>query len=77
MRASVKELAGGGVFSLKGVGALELCETRGFIVGVMDGMRKIGSSREAARREREEEEEEEEGGAQGDGGVDIDDDIGL
>lgn len=63
MRASVKDLAGGGVFSLKGVGAMEVCEGRGFIVGVMDGMRKIGASREAGRRERE----EEGGGGVGDG----------
>lgn len=56
MRALVKELTGGGgVFILKGVGAMEVCEGRGFIVGVMDGMRKIGASKEAERRQREDE----------------------
>jgi GINS complex subunit 2 len=55
MRGSMKALDGGGVFSLRGVGALEVAEGRGFIVGVMDGLRRIGASREAARREREEE----------------------
>ncbi len=54
MRASVKVLEGGGVSSLKGVGAMEVAEGRGFIVGVMDGLRKLGASREVARREREE-----------------------
>lgn len=56
MRASTKDLEGGGVNSLKGVGAMELSEGRGFMVGVMDGLRKLGSSREAVRREREDEE---------------------
>ncbi|KAH7391586.1 hypothetical protein BKA64DRAFT_677981 [Cadophora sp. MPI-SDFR-AT-0126] len=54
MRASVKVLEGGGVSSLRGVGAMEVAEGRGFIVGVMDGLRKLGASREIARREREE-----------------------
>lgn len=56
MRGSTKDLEGGGVSSFRGVGAMEVSEGRGFIVGVMDGLRKLGSSREAARREREEEE---------------------
>lgn len=54
MRASVKELDGGGISSLRGVGAMEVAEGRGFIVGVMDGLRKLGASREVARRERDE-----------------------
>lgn len=56
MRHRTADLEGGGVTSLLGVGAMEVSEGRGFIVGVMDGMRKLGSSREAARREREEDE---------------------
>jgi GINS complex subunit 2 len=56
MRGSTKDLEGGGVSSLRGVGAMEVSEGRGFIVGVMDGLRKLGASREVARREREEEE---------------------
>ena len=72
MRASTKDLEGGGVSSLRGVGAMEVAEGRGFIVGVMDGLRKLGSSREAARRERE----EDEGG--GNGGVsDEDEEMGF
>lgn len=57
MRASVKMLGGGGVSSLKGVGAMEVSEGRQFIVGVMDGLRKLGQSREMTRREREEDED--------------------
>lgn len=56
MRGSTKDLEGGGVSSLMGVGAMEVSEGRGFIVGVMDGLRKLGSSREAARREKEDDE---------------------
>lgn len=44
--------------SLDGVGAMEISESRGFIVEVMGGLRIIGASREAARREREQEERE-------------------
>ena len=56
MRHRTADLEGGGVTSLLGVGSMEVSEGRGFIVGVMDGLRKLGSSREAARREREEDE---------------------
>ena len=55
MRSSTKELEGGGVVSLKGVGAMEVAEGRQFVVGVMDGLRKLGASRETERRRREEE----------------------
>lgn len=58
MRASIRVLEGGGVSSLRGVGAMEVAEGRGFIVGVMDGLRLLGASREVARREREAEGEE-------------------
>ncbi|KAL4957164.1 GINS complex protein-domain-containing protein [Aspergillus filifer] len=42
---------GGGV-ALTGVGAMEIGEGRGFIGGVVDGLRKIGTSKEQARREQ-------------------------
>lgn len=44
-----------GVMSLRGVGAMELAESRGFVTAVVDGVRKIGASAEAARRDEEEE----------------------
>jgi len=56
IRASTDELEGGGITTLRGVGAMEVAEGRAFIVGVMDGLRKLGASREAARREREDDE---------------------
>ena len=70
MRSSVKTLEGGGLTSLLGVGAMEISEGRRFIVGVMDGLRKLGESRETARRMRE----EEDGGA---GGGDSEDDMDM
>jgi GINS complex subunit 2 len=66
MRASTKELEGGGVSSLRGVGAMEVAEGRQFLVGVMDGLRKLGQSKEVARREREEDEGGRAGGADSD-----------
>jgi len=58
MRAGVAVLDGAGVVSLKGVGGMEVGEGRAFIGGVIDGLRKVGASREQARREREAEERE-------------------
>jgi GINS complex subunit 2 len=52
----MKGLEGGGVVSLRGVGAMEVAVERGFVVGVVGGLRAVGGSREAARREREGEE---------------------
>ncbi|KAJ6012032.1 hypothetical protein N7499_012998 [Penicillium canescens] len=43
---------GGGGVALTGVGSMELGEERGFVTGVVDGLRKIGSSKEQARREQ-------------------------
>lgn len=55
MRKRVEDLEGDGSGLLfDGVGAMEVGEGRGFIVGVVDGLRKIGASKEQARREREE-----------------------
>ncbi|KAI9854137.1 MAG: DNA replication protein psf2 [Vezdaea acicularis] len=55
MRDSAGVLAGEGVVSLTGVGGLEVSEYRGFVGGVVEGLRKIGAAREQARKEREEE----------------------
>ncbi|RFU28471.1 hypothetical protein B7463_g7850, partial [Scytalidium lignicola] len=73
MRGSTSVLEGGGVISLMGVGAMEVAEGRGFAVGVMDGLRKLGASKELARRERE----EEEGAGGGNDDSDEDDGMGL
>ncbi|KAK0641351.1 DNA replication complex GINS protein psf-2 [Cercophora newfieldiana] len=56
MRSSTSTLEsfGGGLTSLRGVGAMELAESRGFVLGVVDGVRKLGASAEATRREEEE-----------------------
>jgi GINS complex subunit 2 len=58
MRASTAQLDDGvaGVMSLRGVGAMELAESRGFVLGVAEGVRKLGASAEATRREEEDEE---------------------
>lgn len=56
MRGSTVHLEGGdGVLNLRGVGAMELAESRGFVLGVVEGVRKLGASAEAGRREEEEE----------------------
>lgn len=74
MRASTTQLESGvdGVMSLRGVGAMELAESRTFVTGVVDGVRKIGASTETARRE----EEEANGGAYNDEDA-SDEDMGL
>jgi GINS complex subunit 2 len=59
MRKGIEVLTGEGEgVRLDGVGAMEVGESRGFITGVIDGLRKIGTSREQARKEREAEEPE-------------------
>jgi GINS complex subunit 2 len=68
----MKGLEGGGVVSLRGVGAMEVAVERGFVTNVIGGLRTIGSSREAGRRERE----GEDGGGRG-GGGDEDDEMDL
>ncbi|KAI1775092.1 GINS complex, PSF2 component [Hypoxylon cercidicola] len=62
MRGSTVHLEGGGVLSLRGVGAMELAESRGFVLGVVEGVRKLGASAEASRREEEEERRNDGGG---------------
>lgn len=73
MRSSTAQLEGGvdGVMSLRGVGAMELAESRGFVIGVVEGVRKIGASVEVSRRE----EDEERGGRESDEASD--EDMGL
>ena len=57
---------------ITGMGGLEIAENRGFFTGLVDGLRKIGASGEAARREREAEEGEDEYG-----GDDSDESMGV
>lgn len=74
MRASTTQLESGvdSVMSLRGVGAMELAESRAFVIGVVEGVRKIGASAEAVRRE----EDDERGNRSGDDEP-SDDDMGL
>ena len=58
LRKRVSELQAGKQVAVRGVGALEVGEMGGFIRGVVDGLRGVGASKEAARREREAEERE-------------------
>ena len=59
MRTGIEVLSGEGEgVRLDGVGAMEVGEGRGFITGVVDELRKLGASREQARKEREAEERE-------------------
>ncbi|KAL6717176.1 DNA replication protein psf2 [Lecanora helva] len=58
MRAGVEVLEGGREVNMNGVGGMEVAEGRAFIAGVVDGLRKIGASKEMSRREREAEERE-------------------
>ncbi|UPK97277.1 hypothetical protein LCI18_008212 [Fusarium solani-melongenae] len=73
MRSSTAQLESGvdGVMSLRGVGAMELAESRGFVIGVVEGVRKIGASVEVSRRE----EDEDRGGRESDEASD--EDMGL
>lgn len=71
MRKGIEVLSGEGEgVRLDGVGAMEVSEGRGFITGVVDGLRKLGASREQARKDREAEE-----GNDGDGGVGDEDEM--
>jgi GINS complex subunit 2 len=69
LRSGMKALEGGGVVSLRGVGGMEVSEERGYVVGIVQGLRMIGASREGTRREREGD-----GGEDGVGGGEEDDD---
>ncbi|KAK1020382.1 DNA replication protein psf2 [Friedmanniomyces endolithicus] len=43
---------------MNGVGGMEIAEVRGFVGGVVDGLRRLNRSREESRKERETEERE-------------------
>lgn len=58
LRAGVAVLEGGREIGMRGVGGMEVAEGRAFIGGVVDGLRKIGASKELGRKEREAEERE-------------------
>lgn len=73
LRAGMRRIEGGGVVSLKGVGAMELYGERGFMVDVIGGLRLLGATRESARREKDDVE-----GTGGDGEEeDEDDDMAI
>lgn len=58
-RKQVERLSGTGKGTrLDGIGAMEIAESRSFMTGVVDGLRKLDASREQERRDREEEERE-------------------
>lgn len=52
VRDLVPTLDGGAGSNLTGIGALELAESRAFLCGVVDGLKRLGASREAAVKER-------------------------
>jgi len=74
VRATVEHLDGGAGVNMTGIGALELGEGREFLGRVVDGLRKIGVSKEREEREAEEERRERglSNGGRG-GGLDDDD----
>jgi GINS complex subunit 2 len=74
LRKGFAVLEAGAGIKLNGVGALEVAEVRGFVGGVVDGLRKINRSREEARKEREGEEQDALGGSGYNGTYDDDDD---
>jgi len=53
VRKGVEVLDAGAGVQMNGVGGMEVAECRGFIGGVVDGLRRIGASREQMRKERE------------------------
>lgn len=75
VRSAVNRLHGGAGVNMTGIGALELGEGREFLGKVVNGLRKIGASRE--REEREAQEERRRGLAGGGGGEDDDEDMEL
>jgi len=74
LREGIKVLEGAREVRMNGVGGLEIAEGRAFITGFVDGLRKIGASKEQSRREREAEERENGLGGIGD---DEDDDMDM
>ncbi|KAI4843648.1 GINS complex, PSF2 component [Aureobasidium sp. EXF-8845] len=58
LRKGLRVLDAGAGVQMNGVGALEIAESRTFIAGVIDGLRRIGASREQTRKERDAEDAE-------------------
>ncbi|RDI82297.1 hypothetical protein Vi05172_g7739 [Venturia inaequalis] len=58
IRKGTEVLDAGGGIKFNGVGGLEVCESRAFISGVIDGLRRIASSKEQARRDKDAEDRE-------------------
>lgn len=56
VRRRVGQLDGVSGVDISGIGAMELGEARSFMTSVVDGMRKLGKSREEVLKERAEEE---------------------
>ena len=74
LRKGYKVLDAAGGLKINGVGGMEIAEVRGFVGGVIDGLRRINKSREDTRRE----EMEEQGGELGSSSYpDEDDDMQL
>ncbi|KAF1820256.1 GINS complex, PSF2 component [Dissoconium aciculare CBS 342.82] len=72
LRKGFKVLGPEAGVKMNGVGGMEIAEVRGFVGGVIDGLRKINRPREEARREREAEARS--GGLRSSGYTDDDDD---
>ena len=77
LRKGFKVLGPGAGVKMNGVGGMEIAEVRGFVGGMVDGLRKINRSREEARKEREAEDRENGLGAGGFRDEDDDDDMQL
>lgn len=71
LRKGFKALEAGAGLKVNGVGAMEVAEIRSFAGGAVDGLRRIGRSREEAEKEREMEDQD---GELGDGSYRDDDD---
>ncbi|KAK5110765.1 hypothetical protein LTR62_005642 [Meristemomyces frigidus] len=58
LRKGFKVLGPGAGIKMNGVGGMEIAEVRGFVEGMVNGLRKINRSREESRKEREAEDRE-------------------
>lgn len=58
LRKGFRVLDAGAGVKMNGVGGMEIAEVRGFVGGVVDGLRRLNRSREESRKEREAEERE-------------------
>ncbi|KAF2770136.1 GINS complex, PSF2 component [Teratosphaeria nubilosa] len=58
VRKGFRVLDAGAGIKLNGVGGMEVAEVRGFVGGVVDGLRRINHSKEESRKDREAEERE-------------------